>query len=190
MSIRDNFYAVIMDINFIKGISGIEALKKIRKKNRTIPIIMLSAKDYIEDIVTCLNNGADDYMVKPCDFDELDARIKRFYKRNLAFKSNDIQNLEQVLQHNDIKLYVDSHVVKYKDKNIFLSRKEFILLKKLLENKNRVLSKNNLSRLLYGWNEKIESNALEVHVHNLRKKLYSKLIRTIRGIGYLIEENS
>jgi two-component system response regulator QseB len=144
--------------------------------------LILTARESIEDRVKGLDSGADDYLTKPFDLDELCARLRALQRR---FSSR----AEPVLQHENISLDPASHTVTLNGETINVSRREFALLHKLLENAGRVLSREHLTQSLYGWGEDVDSNALEVHIHNLRKKFGQTFIRTIRGIGYMIDKS-
>jgi two-component system, OmpR family, response regulator QseB len=178
---HEHFDAIILDLGLPKK-SGIEILKHIRDNKITTPVIILTARDTIEDRVAGLDAGADDYLTKPFELEELYARIRSCQRRastdaqiefnlgNLILKPNS----REVLAHNE---------------KVFLSRREYSLLYKLMEKPNSVISRELLTQSLYGWSDDIESNTIEVHIHNLRKKIGSSAkISTIRGIGYIIEE--
>ena len=175
------FDMIILDLGLPK-ISGIDLLENLRGRGLTTPVLILTAKDTTEDRVLGLDSGADDYMSKPFELDELCARIRALLRR---FSSR----AEPILEYNDIVLDPASHTVCIANVPVTLSRREFALLYKLLENAGRVLSRENLMQSVYGWEEDVDSNALEVHIHNLRKKFGPKFIRTIRGVGYMIEKD-
>lgn len=174
-----NFDIIILDIN-LPDISGIEIIKKIRSKKNYTPILVLSARNSIENKIEGLNLGADDYLTKPFDYEELLARIKSLHRRNKGIAEN-------ILTFKNIELDANKHIVKFKNNIIEISPKEFTILKILLENIDRPISKNQLEDAIYSWNSSIESNAIEVFIHNLRKKIPLEFITTVRGIGYRIE---
>ncbi|MAZ77723.1 MAG: DNA-binding response regulator [Legionellaceae bacterium] len=176
----ERFDIMILDIGLPK-MTGLELLEKIRQHGNTIPVLILTAHDTIEDRVKGLDSGADDYITKPFDLDELCARIRALQRR---FAERAIP----IIQHANISLDPASHTVYLADEIINMPRREFVLLQKLLENVGRVLSREYLTQTLYGWGDEVDSNTLEVHIHNLRKKLGNKLIRTIRGVGYMIDK--
>lgn len=178
----ETFDAVVLDLGLPK-VSGLDVLRSIRDRNITTPVVILTAKDTIDDRIKGLDGGSDDYMTKPFDLEELCARLRALQRRSKS-------RATPVIIHGDIKLDPASHVVKYKDEEVMVSRREFALLQKLLENTNRVISREQLNQALYGWGENIDSNALEVHIHNLRKRFGAKLIRTIRGVGYMVEKHA
>jgi two-component system, OmpR family, response regulator QseB len=179
-NLQENFDAIILDLG-LPGMDGMEALRKIRAKSITTPVIILTARDTLTDRVNGLDAGSDDYMTKPFELEELAARLRAVQRRNR-------EQMSVLVKHNDISLDPASHTVKKGDDVVAISRREFALLQKLLENSGRVISREQLNQTLYGWGENIDSNALEVHVHNLRKRLGTKLIRTIRGVGYMVDK--
>ena len=176
----NNYAIVILDL-CIPKIPGMELLKNIRLNKINIPVIVLTARDTIDDCVMALNHGADDYMTKPFDLSELIARIKAHTRRTL--------NNDEVISFNNIKLKLADYSVYIDDVLVPMTRREFSLLKKFLENPGRVLSRETLAEAIYNIDDEIESNAIDVHMHNLRKKMNKNLIRTIRGIGYILEKN-
>lgn len=177
----ETFDLVILDIGLPK-ISGIKVLQNLRARGLTIPVLILTARESIEDRIKGLDSGADDYLTKPFDLYELCARLRALQRR---FSSR----AEPMLVHENIQLDPASHTVTLDGEAVSVSRREFALLHKLLENAGRVLSREHLTQSLYGWGEDVDSNALEVHIHNLRKKFGQNFIRTIRGIGYMIDKS-
>lgn len=177
---QDTFDVVVLDLGLPK-MTGLDVLRKIREKDIAVPVLILTAKDAVEDRVHGLDAGADDYLAKPFDLDELCARLRALQRRSKS-------RAQPILEWGDIKLDPAAHAVTYKNEPVELSRREFTLLQKLLENAGRVISRDQLSQSLYGWGENIDSNALEVHVHNLRKRFGTKFIRTIRGVGYMVKD--
>jgi len=177
---QETFDVIILDLGLPK-MSGLDVLRKIREKGIAVPVLILTAKDAVEDRVHGLDAGADDYIAKPFDLDELCARLRALQRRSKS-------RAQPILEFGDIKLDPAAHTVTHKNQLVDLPRREFTLLQKLLENAGRVISRDQLSQSLYGWGESIDSNALEVHVHNLRKRFGTKFIRTIRGVGYMVKE--
>lgn len=176
--LTENFDTIILDLGLPKR-SGIEVLKTVRNKNVPTPVLILTADDSVENKVKCLDTGSDDYLVKPFDFGELCARIRALQRRNAG-------RAESTIVYGNIALDPASHSVQLDGALVAISRREFALLQKLLENVGRVLSREQLTQSLYGWGDDIDSNALEVHIHNLRKKFGTHIIRTIRGVGYMV----
>lgn len=177
----ENFDLVVLDVGLPK-MSGITVLQNLRSRGQTMPVLILTARESVEDRVKGLDSGADDYLTKPFDLDELCARLRALQRR---FSSR----AEPLLIHDNICMDPASHTVTFNNETISVSRREFALLQKLLENSGRVLSREHLTQSLYGWGEDVDSNALEVHIHNLRKKFGQNFIRTIRGIGYMIDRS-
>ncbi|HLB43019.1 MAG TPA: response regulator [Gammaproteobacteria bacterium] len=177
----EKFDLIVLDLGLPK-IPGMVVLQHLRERGDTTPVLILTARESIEDRVKGLDTGADDYLTKPFNLDELFARLRSLQRR---FASR----AAPLLVHSDITLDPASHTVVYKNEPVNLSRREFALLHVLLENAGRVLSREHLTQSLYGWGEEVDSNALEVHVHNLRKRFGQNFIRTVRGIGYTIEKS-
>ena len=175
------FDMVILDIGLPKR-SGFEVLETIRQAGNTTPVLILTAKETVEDRIRGLDSGADDYLVKPFDLDELCARLRALSRRHHL-------RAAPTIDYGEICLDPAAHTVTFKDEPLILSRREFSLLQKLLENVGRVLSREYLTQTLYGWEDDVDSNALEVHIHNLRKKFGADFIRTIRGVGYMIKSD-
>ena len=179
-ALLDNeFDLVILDLG-LPSKSGLEVLKHIRSSGRRMPVLILTAKDSVQDRVTGLDSGADDYLVKPFDLDELCARLRVLQRRKAG-------RAAPVIEHGDIALDPAAHKVYLNGELVSLSMREFALLQHLLENKGRVIPRARLEEKLYGWDAEVESNSLEVFIHHLRKKLGTELIRTVRGVGYIIE---
>ncbi|MCC6207798.1 MAG: response regulator, partial [Gammaproteobacteria bacterium] len=171
---------MILDIGLPRR-SGLEVLRALRGGGGTLPVLMLTARDTVEDKVSGLDSGADDYLVKPFDLDELAARIRALLRRRSG-------RSEPVIRHHDIILDPASHAVTRAGHPVDLAPREFAVLQQLLENRGRVLSRTQLEQNLYSWKDEVDSNAVEVHIHHLRKKLWPELIRTIRGVGYVIDK--
>ncbi len=176
----ENFEIVVLDLGLPK-MPGITVLQNLRGRGQTMPVLILTARESINDRVKGLDSGADDYLTKPFDLDELCARLRALQRR---FSSR----AEPLLVHENITLDPAAHTVTLNGEAINVSRREFALLQKMLENAGRVLSREHLTQSLYGWGEDVDSNALEVHIHNLRKKFGQSFIHTIRGIGYMIDK--
>lgn len=172
------FDLVLLDLT-LPGMDGMKVLGKLRQADDPVPVIVLTARDTVEDRVSGLDLGADDYLIKPFETAELKARIRAVRRRHTGRAS-------PRLVHGELELDPAARVVTYKGEAVELQRRELDLLQHLLENSGKVLSKDALADRLYGWQEGIESNAIEVHIHHLRKKLYPELIQTVRGIGYTI----
>lgn len=178
---HESFELIILDWGLPK-LSGLSLLQSIRSQGITTPVIILTARESVEDRVRGLDSGADDYLVKPFDLNELSARIRALTRRAQG-------RSETVLHYRNITLDPAAHLVFVDEKILNVPRREFSLLQKLLENPGQVISRDALMQSMYGWDGDVDSNALEVHIHNLRKKLNAHYIRTIRGIGYMVEKN-
>ena len=174
----EQFDLCILDIGLPK-ISGFEVVKLLRASGNMVPVLMLTAHDQINDKVKGLDFGADDYLLKPFDVEELKARI-----RALARRQQGGRHPEMTL--GAIRIQPELHQVFNDQEEVKLSPKEFALLHELALHRPRVLSKDQLTELIYGWSEEVDSNAIEVHIHNLRKKLGVQLIETVRGVGYRV----
>ena len=174
------FELIVLDLGLPK-LDGITVLQNLRSRGTTTPVLILTARESVEDRIKGLDSGADDYLTKPFDLYELCARLRALQRR---FSSR----AEPLIVHENITLDPASHTVTQNDEIVSVSRREFALLHKLLENSGRVISREHLMQSLYGWGEDVDSNALEVHIHNLRKKFGQDFIHTIRGIGYMINK--
>jgi len=172
------FDFVVLDLG-LPRLSGMEVLNRARHRGQTMPILILTARDATGDKVSGLDAGADDYLVKPIDLDELTARIRALTRRSAG-------RAAPLLLHGELAVDPAAHVVTLNGQAVELSSREFSLLQLLLENAGRVLTRTQLEQSLYGWRDEPDSNALEVHIHHLRRKLGSDLIRTLRGVGYTI----
>ena len=174
----ESFDFVVLDLG-LPRLAGMEVLRNARRRDQAMPILILTARDATGDKVAGLDAGADDYLVKPIDLDELTARIRALTRRSAG-------RAAPVLTHGDVVVDPAAHRVTLAGEPVELSGREFSLLQLLIENAGRVLSRSQLEQSLYGWHDEPDSNALEVHIHHLRKKLGSELIRTLRGVGYTI----
>lgn len=172
------YAAVVLDLG-LPRLSGLEVLRRLRGRNAPLPVLILTAMDTVDDRIKGLDAGADDYLVKPFDMGELAARLRALIRRASG-------KTEPLLQVGAIRLDPAAHRVLCQDKPVELSAKEFALLHALMLNAGKVLSRAQLEEQLYAWGDEIESNAVEVHIHHLRRKLYPELIETIRGVGYLM----
>lgn len=178
--VTGSYDAVVLDLGLPK-LSGMEVLKRARAKGKTLPIIILTAQGAVTDRVAGLDAGADDYLTKPFDLEELQARLRALLRRANG-------HADAVITQGELKLDPASHSVYLSGELIDLSAREFTILYTLLLNAGRVLSKSQLEEQLYGWGDEVESNTIEVFVHHLRRKLTPELILTVRGVGYMIEK--
>ncbi len=180
--LSETFDLAILDLG-LPRLDGFEVLRRLRHSGSTLPVMILTARDSTEDRITGLDTGADDYLVKPFDVSELKARLRALLRRSAG-------RAKVLIEHAGIILDPGTQQVSYHNDPVALTPKEYQLLYELLSPPGRVMTRERLMQLLYGWNEEAESNTLEVHIHHLRKKFSSDLIRTIRGVGYLVEERS
>jgi len=183
LAVKTAFYdVVILDLG-LPDMNGMELLSRWRHKNVNIPVLILTAKDAIPDRIIGLQAGADDYMSKPFDLHELLARLLSIVRRSNGRPNN-------TLSFKNIEFDPLTSQVKVGGMPINLSKSELILLEALMLHTNQILSPQQLQDRLYGWTEGIESNAVAVHMHNLRKKLGNNLIETVRGLGYRLCKDS
>ncbi|OHC71362.1 MAG: DNA-binding response regulator [Rhodocyclales bacterium GWA2_65_20] len=174
----ERFDLAVLDLGLPK-LSGMEVLTRLRAHGSALPVLILTARDATTDKISGLDGGADDYLVKPVDLDELAARIRALLRRAAG-------RAEPELRHGAIVLDPAGHRVEHDGRPVELSAREFAVLHALLANAGRVMTRGQLEQSIYGWNEEPDSNALEVHIHHLRRKFGSDLIKTLRGVGYTI----
>ncbi|MBY0493897.1 MAG: response regulator [Cyanobacteria bacterium] len=172
------FSAVVLDVG-LPVLDGLEVLRKARADKTTVPILILTARDAVRERVSGLDRGADDYVVKPVDLDELAARLRALIRRSSGAPG-------PVLRVDGLVLDPSARSVTLDGRPVQLQAKEFTLLQELMLNAGRVLSREQLEQRLYAWGEEVESNAIEVHIHHLRRKLSTEVITTVRGAGYVI----
>lgn len=170
--------ALILDLRLPKK-DGLTLLQELRARHSELPVLILTARDTVADRVRGLDCGADDYLVKPFDLNELLARLRAILRRSKG-------RANPIIKHGELILDPQRHRLTQAGRTVELAPREFVILQTLLENTGRVQSRTQLEESLYGWDEGVESNALEVHIHHLRKKLGKDLIRTVRGVGYTI----
>lgn len=176
-ALRDSDFAgMVLDIMLPDGL-GTELLTEMRRAGNALPVLLLTARDRVRDRIEGLDAGADDYLGKPFDLDELAARIRAMLRRQEGRAS-------AMLHWNGITLQPDALTAVRDGKTLRLSRREFAILHALVEQPGRILSRAQLEERLYGWQEDVESNTVEVHVHHLRAKLGREMIETVRGLGY------
>jgi len=176
----EDFDIIVLDLGLPK-LPGLDLLKQIRRNGNTTPVLILTARETIEDRVQGLDCGADDYMIKPFELGELYARLRALQRRTLHRAASKLIYGNLIVDPATRSVTIDGEP-------IAIARREFALLEKLLENVGTVISREHLTQTLYGWSDDVDSNAIEVHIHNLRKKIGSTHIRTIRGVGYMLEK--
>jgi two-component system response regulator QseB len=172
------FDLVLLDLG-LPGLDGLTVLRDLRTHGNATPVIILSARDELQQRVSGLDAGADDYIVKPFDLDELAARMRSVVRRAAG-------RGDPAIRHGDLRLDPVTHAVEYRGTPVALSAHEYAVLEALLQRPGAILSRAQLEDRLYGWGGQVESNAIEVYVHSLRRKLGSGVIRTQRGAGYFI----
>jgi len=170
---------VILDLG-LPDLDGLEVLRRIRSKQVDLPILLLTARAGLDDKVAGLDSGADDYLAKPFEMSELFARLRVMERRLTTSRTARISI-------GDVTLDINHNSVTVGGEQLDLARREFMLLKILMENAGRVQTRNALESRLYSWGEEVASNALEVHIHHLRKKLGADFIKTVRGVGYKVD---
>jgi two-component system OmpR family response regulator/two-component system response regulator QseB len=171
---------VILDLG-LPDMDGLDVLRELNRGERPLPVLVLTARDTTADKVSGLNLGADDYLAKPFDLSELFARLRALERRTAL-----LQTVKITI--GPVELDTSTLEVKVAGEPVEMTRRELMLLKALMESPGRVLSRNRLETKIYGWDEELASNSIEVHIHNLRKKIPEGFIKTIRGVGYSIQE--
>lgn len=179
---QGGFAAVVLDIMLPDG-SGLDVLAGMRDRDDRTPILLLTALDQVSDRIAGLDRGADDYLGKPFDLDEVTARLRSIVRRAEG-------RAQAGLEWNGLSVDPARMTGRHGGRNIVFSPREFAILRALLERPGAILSKSSLEDRLYGWQEGVESNAVEVHIHKLRVKLGADFIRTVRGAGYKLSEEA
>ena len=169
---------VLLDLGLPRK-SGLDLLKEIRRAGNRVRVLVVTARDAVADRVAGLDAGADDYLAKPFSLDELAARMRALLRRDIGREAN-------LLRHRELAVDPVTHTATQAGRAVELSAREFALLTALMERPGAALSKAQLEERLYPWGDEVESNAIEVHIHNLRKKLGADAIRTLRGVGYAL----
>jgi two-component system, OmpR family, response regulator len=175
--LTQHYDACVLDLGLPRR-DGLTVLKELRARNDSTPVLVLTARDTLSDKVAGLDAGADDYLIKPFDLDEVLARLRALIRRTLAAPA--------MLEHGEVRLDPASKQATLAGRPLLLSAREFAMLHDLLAHKGRIRSKAELEESLYAWGEEVESNTVQVYIHRLRKKLGSDFIRTLRGMGYVV----
>lgn len=173
------FSLVVLDLG-LPGKDGLKVLQEMRARRMSTPVLVTTARDTVEDRIKGLDAGADDYLIKPYDLDELSARVRALLRRSAG-------RAEPLIVRGDLVIAPDTRKVTYRGEDVILSSKEYALLVALAEREGVVWSRTQLEEKLYNWDNTVGSNAIEVHIHHLRKKLSDGAIKTVRGVGYLLE---
>src|SRR5262249_19146110 len=174
----EQFDLLLLDLGLPRK-DGLHVLQSLRARHEALPVLIITARDAVSDRVQGLDAGADDYLVKPFDLDELAARIRALLRRKSGRTAPEVEHL-------GVSLNPATHRVTHNGRDVSLSPKEFALLQLLLERPGNVLSRGQIEERLYGWGEEVESNAVEVHIHGLRRKLGTDFIVNVRGVGYRV----
>jgi two-component system, OmpR family, response regulator QseB len=174
----EKFGAVVLDLG-LPRLDGLEILRELRGRDDRTPVLVLTARDTVEHRVRGLDAGADDYLVKPFELAELKARLRAIVRRSAGQATN-------VLRHRGVEMLLDEHAVRRDGEPVNLAPREYALLETLMSQPGRTFTRAQLEERLYPWGDEVESNAIEVHVHHLRAKLFPDLIRTVRGVGYAL----
>jgi len=172
------YAAAVLDLG-LPRMDGLEVLASVRRARVTVPVLVLTARDGVPDRIRGLDSGADDYVVKPVDLDELAARLRALVRRAHG-------QPQEGLSVQDVTLDPAARSVQLGGEAVTLSAREFDVLHALMLNVGRVLSREQIEQHVYSWGQEVESNAIEVHIHHLRRKLGSGFIQTVRGVGYLV----
>ena len=175
---NDNYDVVLLDLGLPRR-DGLELLKAWRREGRGLPVLVITARDSLADRISGLDSGADDYLVKPFDLDELLARIRAVVRRHAGRGSPEII-------YGSLVLDPVKREVTFRGETMELSAREFAVLQMLMKEPGAVVSREKLEDAVYGWGEEVGSNSVEVHLHHLRRKLAPELIRNVRGVGYRV----
>jgi len=170
---------IVLDLG-LPDMDGLEVLQGVRREHADLPVLLLTARDTLDDKISGLDSGADDYLAKPFEMPELLARLRALGRRVNTAKTN-------LIEIGDVSLDTATQTVTVTGEVIELPRREFMLLRVLMEHAGRVQTRDSLESQLYSWGEEVASNALEVHVHHVRKKLGADFITTVRGVGYMVK---
>ncbi len=173
--------AVVLDLTLPK-MDGLEVLQSWRRANQDVPVLILTARDTLDERITGLQRGADDYLCKPFALAEVVARLQALIRRRYG-------HTNPVIEHSLVKFDPNQRKVFLKDQEVTLTTREYNLLELFMHNKDRVLTRSSIEEKLYTWDDEVSSNALEVHIYNLRQKLGKQFIRTVHGVGFALGKN-
>lgn len=176
---QDGFDLAVLDLGLPK-LPGIEVLRRLRQRGNPLPVLILTATDGVEERVRALDAGADDYVAKPFDLDEVCARLRALHRRAIGCAA-------PMLRHRDLEIDLAARSLTVKGREVALTPKEFAILQTLVENAGKAVTRDRLMMSIYGWGDDVGSNALEVHVHHLRHKLSCVVVKAVRGVGYRLD---
>ncbi|MGE0559089.1 MAG: response regulator [Burkholderiales bacterium] len=174
--IDTDYDLLILDLG-LPRVHGLQVLKNVRQKGKKVPVLIITARDGVEDRVNGLDAGADDYLVKPFSMSELGARVRALLRRSAG-------QAAPVFRHGGVELNPLTREVQFNGQGVSLSQREYAILESLIRHPGTVISRTSLEQSVYAWGQEVESNAVEVHISNLRKKLSPDFIKTVRGVGY------
>lgn len=177
----DHFEAAIFDLGLPDGLA-VPLIKRLKSRGLSVPILVLTAWDDIDTKLAALDAGADDFVTKPFDLREIEARLRVITRRQQ-------QRTDDILSAGPVQMDLANQSVCYQQQSIILTKREWLLLKEFMLHPQRILGREHLESVCFGWDSEVESNAIEVHIHNLRKKFYKELIRNVRGVGYRLDPN-
>lgn len=178
--LQHDYEAILLDLN-LPGMDGMQILRQLRQRDYHHPVLVITARDQIPDRIAGLDAGADDFVIKPFDLDELSARLRAASRRVHG-------RTQELIRYAGLLIDVSARSVQLDGQPVALTAKEFSVLLMLIEHQGQIVSREQLESTVYGWGEEVESNAIQVHIHHLRKKLGKSLIRTVHAVGYMMDK--
>ncbi len=178
--LQHDYEAILLDLN-LPGMDGMQILRQLRQRDYHHPVLVITARDQIPDRIAGLDAGADDFVIKPFDLDELSARLRAASRRVHG-------RTQELIRYAGLLINVSARSVQLDGQPVALTAKEFSVLLMLIEHQGQIVSREQLESTVYGWGEEVESNAIQVHIHHLRKKLGKSLIRTVHAVGYMMDK--
>ncbi|MFZ4529141.1 MAG: response regulator transcription factor [Undibacterium curvum] len=178
--LQHDYEAILLDLN-LPGMDGMQILRQLRQRDYHHPVLVITARDQIPDRIAGLDAGADDFVIKPFDLDELSARLRAASRRVHG-------RTQELIRYAGVLIDVSARSVQLDGQPVALTAKEFSVLLMLIEHQGQIVSREQLESTVYGWGEEVESNAIQVHIHHLRKKLGKSLIRTVHAVGYMMDK--
>ncbi|MBC3934257.1 response regulator transcription factor [Undibacterium rugosum] len=178
--LQHDYEAILLDLS-LPGMDGMQILRQLRQRDYHHPVLVITARDQIPDRIAGLDAGADDFVIKPFDLDELSARLRAASRRVHG-------RIQELIRYAGLLIDVSARSVQLDGQPVALTAKEFSVLLMLIEHQGQIVSREQLESTVYGWGEEVESNAIQVHIHHLRKKLGKSLIRTVHAVGYMMDK--